>query len=456
MQADEYLALRSDLDKLNESGAEHLRRMFAARWSELSAFPRKPLEDIERWQLERLGQVVDYAYENVPLYRKKYRAVGYAPGGIRSWADFASLPLLTKGELIEGFPDQIVAKREDFGLSTRSSGTSGQFVTIGVSEEALCVDTLQGARQLIQQTRGRFQPDDVCLTVASRPWWFESIAGTYRSAWLPTTATMPEIVAEAQRLRPRVVTMYPSSLEQDWQTAKLLREAGVEVIVFHSEQSHGARRRELSRELGVQVLDEYSSEELTRIALECGERVYHLEEDACYIEILDERGAPLPAGTRGMVVGTNLINLATPLIRYRQNDWAALGHVQGCACGSNFRALGPPEGRLLDSIVTSVGARVPALSLIDVAYSWFWEHRIPVQGLTYQIIQELDGSVHVYLTPSLYTVDAARVKESLYDVLPKDMRVEVHFVAEIPEKAAGKHRAVLSRRGSPLNLGGAV
>ena len=39
--------------------------------------------------------------------------------------------------------------------------------------------------------------------------------------------------------------------------------------------------------LDVYKRQEYSSEELTRIALECPEHIYHLEEDACYIEIVD-------------------------------------------------------------------------------------------------------------------------------------------------------------------------
>ncbi|MDR0404858.1 MAG: hypothetical protein LBH37_03620 [Oscillospiraceae bacterium] len=41
--------------------------------------------------------------------------------------------------------------------------------------------------------------------------------------------------------------------------------------------------------MGIKVLDEYSSEELTRIELECSEGNYRLEEDFCYAEVFDPR-----------------------------------------------------------------------------------------------------------------------------------------------------------------------
>ena len=68
--------------------------------------------------------------------------------------DFFKLPYLHKEELIEGFPDAIVKDVNDFVLSTRSSGSSGKFVTIAVSEEAIYKDTLQTVRQFNMQSGG--------------------------------------------------------------------------------------------------------------------------------------------------------------------------------------------------------------------------------------------------------------------------------------------------------------
>jgi phenylacetate-CoA ligase len=43
-----------------------------------------------------------------------------------------------------------------------------------------------------------------------------------------------------------------------------------------------------------------------------------------YVEILDEKGFPLPPGERGEVVLTGGFNPYLPLVRYRTGDWAAL------------------------------------------------------------------------------------------------------------------------------------
>jgi hypothetical protein len=82
-------------------------------------------------------------------------------------------------------------------------------------------------------------------------------------------------------------------------------------------------RDEMSRLFGCPVLDEYSSEELTRIAAQCVHLTYHVFEDINYMEVVDEEGR-LAQGP-GVLVGTNLHNKAMPIIRYLQND---LGFIE--------------------------------------------------------------------------------------------------------------------------------
>lgn len=49
-------------------------------------------------QLERLRKQVAYNYENSEFYRGKFDAAGMVPGDVRSFEDFAALPLMTKDE----------------------------------------------------------------------------------------------------------------------------------------------------------------------------------------------------------------------------------------------------------------------------------------------------------------------------------------------------------------------
>ena len=98
------------------------------------------------------------AYNDIPVYAEKYRAIGFRPGLLKSWADFEQLPIMSKDELIAAYPDSCVAKRWPLGdlFSTRSFGTSGKNLPIKVNQDAILTDTLQGVRQFWLQSGLKF------------------------------------------------------------------------------------------------------------------------------------------------------------------------------------------------------------------------------------------------------------------------------------------------------------
>ncbi len=55
-----------------------------------------PPERIEQLQSERLRQLVEYAYDRVPYYRRLMDERGLRPHDIQSAADLPKLPILTK------------------------------------------------------------------------------------------------------------------------------------------------------------------------------------------------------------------------------------------------------------------------------------------------------------------------------------------------------------------------
>ena len=73
-----------------------------------SAQHERPLwnESVERMtrdamcalQLQRLKDQVTYNYANSEFYRAKFDSIGMKPGDVRSFDDFARLPLMTKDE----------------------------------------------------------------------------------------------------------------------------------------------------------------------------------------------------------------------------------------------------------------------------------------------------------------------------------------------------------------------
>lgn len=441
-----YLEMKKNEIKIfrEKDHGKEVAKIMERDFENIKEFPYNSYDDIKKWQLKRISEIVDYAYENIPLYHKKYSEIGYKKGMIKSWEDFEKLPLLYKEELIEGFPNEIAKKVEDFNLSTRSSGSSGKFVTLSLSLEAIYTDTIQGVRQLILQSGHNYSPEDITLFIYTLPWWIRNIDGKYKQDFLPTTSSVEEVIKKLEEIHPKIISTYPTYLTKMVQYGMDLKKYGVELVIVHSEQSTKQSREMLAKALNVEVLDEYSSEELTRIALECPEHVYHLEEDACYIEIVDPKTKELKKyGEKGVVVGTNLLNTSTPIIRYYQGDLAELNEPIKCKCGNNCRVLKNINGRYMDSIITDDNQIIPASAFMDIAYNWFSALAIPIHGLRYQFIQHTKDTLELYLIKGKYDIDIQKIRDSIYKLIPQEMKLKIEFVNELPETGQ-KYRPVIS------------
>src|SRR5574344_326912 len=97
-----------DYVRMKENGRKILREynhgkavedIMNEKFEDIRNFPYKNYEDIQNWQLNRISEIVDYAYENIPLYHKKYSKIGYKKGMIKSWEDFRKLPIIYKDEI---------------------------------------------------------------------------------------------------------------------------------------------------------------------------------------------------------------------------------------------------------------------------------------------------------------------------------------------------------------------
>ena len=444
---DDYVNMKANGKEIFKDSihSDNVKKQMEEEWTNIRNFPYQSYKKIREWQLKRISYLVDYAYENIPLYRKKYDEVGFKKGDIKTWRDYNRLPILTKEELINGFPNDIAANLEDFNISTRSSGSSGKFVTIAVSKEAIYTDTIQGFRQYYLQTDNRYNPNDTVLFIYTCPWWITEVDGQYKSEFLPTTTKVEDAIKKIKELRPKIISTYPTYLEKISSTGIDLSEYGVDTVIVHSEQSSRSFRAKLEKELNVKIVDEYSSEEMTRIALECPHHTYHLEEDACYVEALDPKTfKKVKPGEPGVLVGTNLLNTSTPIIKYNQGDLVILDKPTKCECKNKSRTMKKIQGRLMDSIMINKNEYVPASSFMDIAYNWFLEFNIPVHGLRYQFVQYEPDELTLYLIKGYFELDLEIIKNSIYLLIPKKMKLKIELVDEFPKIKGEKYRPVIN------------
>lgn len=98
----------------------------------LDPIEKAPREEIERIQLKRLKETVRRAYENVPIYRRKFQEAGITPDDIRSLEDLRKIPFTYKNDLREAYPYGMFAVPLSEVIEIHaSSGTTGKPTVVG-------------------------------------------------------------------------------------------------------------------------------------------------------------------------------------------------------------------------------------------------------------------------------------------------------------------------------------
>jgi phenylacetate-coenzyme A ligase PaaK-like adenylate-forming protein len=83
-------------------------------------------ESLKRFQDKSLRTILTYAYE-VPVYREKYKKAGIHPYDIHGIEDLHKLPCVTKEDLRENFPDNVISPsfHKNTGIVASTSATTG-------------------------------------------------------------------------------------------------------------------------------------------------------------------------------------------------------------------------------------------------------------------------------------------------------------------------------------------
>ena len=189
------------------------------------------------------------------------------------------------------------------------------------------------------------------------------------------------------------------------------------------------------------VTDIYSANEVGYLALQCpGRDSYHVQAESCFVEVLDDAGAPCGPGQSGRVVVTPLHNFAMPLIRYELGDYAEVGAA--CPCGRGLPVLSRVLGRTRNMVVLPNGDRrwpiFGAFHFAEIA---------PVRQ--HQLIQRGATQVEVRLVVdrALTDPELARIRGRVVESLGFPFELVFSFPSEIGRSPGGKYEEFRSDMG---------
>jgi phenylacetate-CoA ligase len=417
-----------------------LYRLMRSQW--------KSAEEIRHLQNEKLRKLIWHSYRQVPYYRRLFDSVGLKPEDITGVNDLIKIPT-TSREMLKSLPkEELLARNVDLDRcrSTRTSGCTGIPLRLYHRQADLSLTNLGWARAYLVHG---FKPWHRMAEFRGRRYserdrsWYEHF-GLMRRKILNILDPMDAWLLELQAWQPHAVIGFPSTLKL---LALAVEEKGVvtvrpRVIFSTSEMLDDVTRQILSSVFRARVVDIYGSEEARCIAWECEEcSGYHVNSEFVIVEFLQD-GRPVPRGSNGQVVITNLHSFAMPFIRYEQADIGAF-LLESSVCGRGLPLMSMIKGRLGDLVVLRNGQIVsPQLFSYAVA---------PVEGIAeWRVIQETVGQLRVQVVPAQgpkkrrYEWIRRRVEKNLRERVGDNLELTIDLVDSIQRGSEEKFRSVIS------------
>jgi phenylacetate-CoA ligase len=275
---------------------------------------------------------------------------------------------------------------------------------------------------------------------AVRDWLLRS---TLLGADLMTPGRMDVYLDTIERIRPIQIFSHASALDELVRHAeergRKLSGWGVRVVFLTAEQLYEHQRERIERAFGCRVANGYGARDAGFVAHECPEGRMHLNAEEVVVEIVDDRGQPLPPGQPGQAVVTHLASDGYPLVRYGTGDVAVLGD-ESCPCGRGLPLVREIHGRADDLLLGLDGARVPGQAVVHAL-----RERSSVKA--FKVVQEERDLVRILVVklgefPAGLEEDIAR---GVRVRLGEAMRVEIVPVTDIASDASGKYRTVVNK-----------
>jgi phenylacetate-CoA ligase len=431
----------------------------AKRMAELERSQWWPLEKLHEEQTHALTSLVTYAFSQVPYYRRLASELGLESQDIRTPEDLTKLPLMTKDIVHEHLQDILA---EDYPPSqlraSWTGGTTGSRLHFYTTRDYQLSWALpRWLRSMEMQGSSIGDPHvSIRQMIARRTSTVERVAHAISARFqrvvrldsmTVTEGNLASIADAIDRASPCTLAAYPSSLALIAQYYKDSRRRPPHILasMIGGEQLLPHQRTIVREVFGNEPYLRYGSNELQEVAAECpARRGLHLSIEDFIVEVVDDRGQPVPAGQEGTLVITNLRNYGMPLIRYAIGDIGSLMPCE-CSCGRTLPLLSPVVARHIDFLYTRDGQRIAPMQL-DMS---------PVLSLgitQFRIVQHEYNRVSVTLVPDRVagqprdtTAASLATERTLRKYLGEKTEVDVQFAERIEMNISGKRLAIMSK-----------
>jgi phenylacetate-CoA ligase len=403
-------------------------------------------EQITALQWQKLRQLLDHCWREVPYYRRRWKEAGATPQDIRSMADFVRLPILTKADIRANFRELHATSWAGRMQYKATGGSTGEPLRFGYTRESY-------ERRMAVMWRGygwagaRMGRRTLYLwsgAVANPGWrqrtkerlFHAAFARRMLDSFTMSESNMASYAAAIGRYRPEIMVAYVDPLVRlaEWMLTTGYEPHRPQAILTGAEALSAPQRAIIERAFRAPVYNTYGCREFMLIASECEQRDgLHINAD----HLLVETTGGDATGSADVVI-TDLHNYGMPFVRYVNGDLAT-AEASACACGRGLPRLKRVEGRKLDAIRTRDGHTLPGE---------FFPHLLKeFEGvIRFQVVQRALDSLDLSIVrgADFDPGSVERIRSEIAKVIGADTRVGIHFVDAIPLLANGKFRVTIS------------
>jgi len=418
-----------------------------------------PLEKLRVLQNERLRDLVQRLYRDVPFYKKQFDGIGLKPGDIQGVEDLHRLPFTRKSDLRNYYPYGLFAKpMEEIRRIHASSGTTGKPTVVGYTHNDLDIFDEVVARSLVAAGArpGMKLHNAYGYGLFTGGLGMHGGATKLGMAVIPVSGGMTERqLTILQDFAPEVICCTPSYAQT---LSDVIREKGIDpaqlalqYAILGAEPWTDAIRTQVEAGLNVQATNIYGLSEIigpgvSQEAVEERGSGSYIWEDHFFPEIVDkDTGAPLPYGEEGVLVFTTLTKEAFPLLRYWTNDICSL-HYDPHGSRTHIK-MSPIKGRSDDMLI---------IRGINLFYTQVEEviQEFDFLSPNYQLIVDKKGAmdrvkVAVEVQPGLemtYREYSLALSEKIKNTIGLSMHIDLKTPGSIPRSKGGKLSRIVDLR----------
>lgn len=427
-----------------------LGKNFRKNYNFLQASQFWTKDELTKYQLMKLRELIHHSYNTVPYYKKLFDKKGISPFDIEDFEDMKKIPYLTK---------EIVQNNLDDLLSNKYDKNNLQYITTGGSTgipTGFYIDRkhdrdMEWSFVSSMWSRVGYDPKKINRTIYLRG--NIPTTGIYEyknnslilSSYHLTEKNMKEYIDLIKKYKPHFIQAYPSSiyLLSDFLNNKkvTLRIPSLKAVLCASENLYDFQRESIQNAFNVRVYSFYGHTEHACIGGECEKsRDYHIHPEYGYTELINEFGQEVQYENEvGEIIATGFINYAMPFIRYKTAD-LAVNTNSICSCGRNYKLIKKIEGRQQEQIITLSGAKVAMTSII------FAQHFKAFGKIkTMQLVQNEIGKVTVKIVENekLDGLDIDEVISKMENACNGYLKVDVEIVNNIERTSRGKHKFLI-------------